>query len=123
VKLKFYARGDKLVLYPGIQTPNGHSARYIGREFVPAILTDDRKKVLKPASNPASESPFECDSESAVGQRLARLVRVDAIDPPLYAADPETAAYCGVPFVKVSFADGAWSEEVAPAPSRSPKDK
>lgn len=117
-RLRFYARGDKLVSYPGIQTPNGESARYIGREFV-------RAKDGKPASNPATEEAFECDSASPAGQRLARLMRLDALDPPLYCADAETAAECGAVFVKVSFADGAWSEDVSPvspAPKQSSKD-
>lgn len=115
MKLSFYARGDKLVLYPGLQTVNGDSARYIGRQFVPASKG-------QPSSNPAVDAAFECESESPIGQRLSRLVRVDSIDPPLFCADKQTAAFCGVPFVKVSFADGAWSEVIAPAPSRSPKD-
>lgn len=115
MKLSFYARGDKLVLYPGLQTANGDSARYIGRQFVPASKG-------QPSSNPAVDAAFECESESPIGQRLSRLVRVDSIDPPLFCADKQTAAFCGVPFVKVSFADGAWSEVIAPAPSRSSKD-
>lgn len=103
MKLSFYARGDKLVLYPGLQTPNGQLPHYIGRESVRGTKTER-------GGFPAVQEAFECQSESPVGQRLSRLMRVDSIDPPLYCANAETAAFCGVPFVNLSFGAGAWSE-------------
>ena len=105
MQLKFYARGDLLVTLPGFPPIGGQQLFRVGREFV----RGDADKGI-PASHPATKEPFLVDSDSAPGRRLKKLI---ARDESLWAADPATAAECGVPFVELEFKDGSWNPKAA----------
>jgi len=96
--LKFYAREDLLAYAPGSRPTIGSAPPYIGR-----TLQADR-------SLPATEAPTAYDIDTATqdgAQRLARftkLVQRGAV----WAADAPTATACGVPFIPVTYQDGAW---------------
>lgn len=109
--LKFYAREDALVRYPGLTPRAGQPARYVGRDFIAGetapIPGTDKRQTMKPASNPAKPQPDEFDSESAEGQALMRHCRKNG----LWAADKDTAAACGVEFVPVELVDGMWVQK------------
>ena len=111
MQLKFYAKSDLLVTAPGqavvrrnADDPDsvGAPLKYVGRTHVPAKLDADRR-VIRAASNPASEAPYTCQADSEKGRRLMKLCRRDGS---LWPADRETAAACGVPFVETKFVDG-----------------
>lgn len=102
--LKFYACEDTLVSVPGPRAV-GQAPRYVGRTFQPGSGG-------KPPSHPASEKPYQVDSDSEEGRRLKLICRRDGA---LYPADAETAKACGVDLPNVTFADGAWSEKPAEA--------
>lgn len=104
MQLRFYARGTALVSLPGERRVVGQHPRYVGRTL---------KIVDGAATWPANEEPVECASEQA-----ARLVRRCAAGD-LWPADEITAARCGVSFVPIEFADGAWAP-AAPKPSTAP---
>lgn len=101
-KVRFFARNDAdgplLVSVPGSRARQGQPPEYVGRKFVRADLDKGMG-----ASHPATPEPFECDSESDVGQRLRQLTRRDGS---LWPADKETADLCGVEFVPVTVKDG-----------------
>jgi hypothetical protein len=90
--LRFYARDDQLVPLPGQAPVPGQPLHFVGRRYDAATR-----------AHPADSTPTEVDSESSAGMRLAELTRRDAC---LWPADAETAAACGVPFVKVFIRDG-----------------
>lgn len=94
MQLKFLAKADLLVTEPGTTGYAGQVARYINRVWDEALQ-----------GFPAVAEPFVCDSDSADGRRLTKLLRRDAC---LLPADAETAAYCGVPFQAMTLADGVW---------------
>jgi len=102
--LRFYARHDHRVLYPGLKTPAGMPPIYLGRDFV-------RAADGKPSSAPATITGVECEEGSEVARRIIRLMTVDAIDPPFFC-DKATAAATGLPYVEAEFADGVWAERV-----------
>ena len=102
--LRFYARHDHKVWYPGLKIPNGQAPIYLGRTFVPSVGG-------QPASSPATEEPIECESGSIVANRIIRLMTVDKMDPPFFCADEQTANESGLPYVPVTFRDGVWAEE------------
>ncbi len=106
--LRFYARHDHRVLYPGLKTPAGMPPIYLGRSFI-------RAADGKPSSAPATEEPIECALGSEVANRIIRLMMVDKIDPPFFCADEVTAAATGLKFVKADFEAGVWSERVEAA--------
>jgi hypothetical protein len=91
MKLRFYAREDLPVRYPGHIPRTGSPDNYIGREFAPPYR--------------AKREAFECDSESECGRRLMKLTRRDGS---LWPADEETAKACGVEFQDVEFNEGKW---------------
>jgi len=101
--LRFYARHDHRVWYPGLKIPNGQAPVYLGRSFTPA-------KDGKPSASPATKDPIECQSGDVVATRIIRLMTVDRQDPPFFCADEQTAAECGFPFIKAKFVDGVWVE-------------
>ena len=103
MQLKFFARGDLLVTLPGFAPVVGQPLLRVGRDWS-----------SREAVPPATKEPFSCDSESAPGRRLKKLI---ARDESLWAADKETAAECGVPFVDLEFKDGSW----VPKPAVSDK--
>jgi len=92
MQLKFYARDDLLVAWPGMLPAVGQPRRYVGRRFDAAIR-----------GYPATDDPTAFDSESAEGKRLVARVRRESC---LWPADKETAAACGVEFVAVDVRDG-----------------
>lgn len=110
-KLRFFARNDAdgplLVTVPGSRALKGQAPEYVGRRF----MVGDPKAGVG-ASHPATEQPYECDSESEAGQRLTQLTRRDCS---LWPADKETAAACSVDFVPVTVKDGV------PVPSSKKK--
>ena len=105
MKLRFYARDDQLEPYPFLAPSIGQPRRYVGRKFLPAVI--NKGEVVEPANNPAVKDAAEFDSNSQEGKRLAEVVRRDHS---LWAADEGTAAFCGVPFVRVRFDEGVWIE-------------
>lgn len=120
--LKFFARGDKLVNDPRRGARDNQPVHRVNRKFVRGTVRDlgDGKGTMvteTPASYPALPEPYEIDSESQAGQRLAKMVRDDHrnCDPCLWPADEATAKYLDVPFVKTKFVDGEHVADVAPA--------
>lgn len=111
--LRFRARHDHKVWYPGLKIPNGQAPIYLGRKFVPGADG-------KPSTSPATEDPIECETGDQVANRIHRLMIVDAIDPPFFCADSETAAACGLPYVQSVFRDGVWIEATDPPPVTAP---
>lgn len=91
--LRFYAKADALQPVPGFDPGVGNHPRYVGRRHDPE----------NPGSFPATEEPFECDSNSPAGQRLAFLAFRDR---DIWPADQETADFCRVPFVATELVDG-----------------
>ena len=110
MQLKFYARGDLLVTLPGFAPIGGQPLLRVGRDFVRGVYVQDDPTKSTPASYPATKEPFTVDSDSAPGRRLKKLI---ARDESLWAADKETAAECGVPFVELEFKDGSWVPKTA----------
>lgn len=104
--LRFYARHDHRVYYPGLKTANGQPPMYLGRDFVRAVDS----KPPTPSMSPATESAIECESGSEVANRVMRLMTVDKIDAPFFCADEATAAETGLPYVPCVFKDGVWVE-------------
>lgn len=91
-KLRFYAKGSGSVSLPGFQGHIGQMPIMVGRKYDP-----------EKGNWPATKDPFECDTDSTVGRRLARLTRIDDA---LWPADEATAVACGVPFVETEWRDG-----------------
>ncbi len=115
--LRFYARHDLRVLYPGLKTSNGQAPIYLGRDFVRGEVDHNRVPVPgKPPMSPATEDGVECELGSDVANRIIRLMTVDASDPPFFCADPETAAATGLKYVPAEFTDGVWVESNSPEP-------
>jgi hypothetical protein len=105
MQLRFLAKADLLVTEPGTTGYAGQIARYVNRVW------DEASQGF-----PAIAEPFVCDSDSADGRRLAKLLRRDAC---LLPADAETAAYCGVQYQAMTLVDGVWQ----PAPPVAVKAK
>lgn len=99
MQLKFLAKADLLVTEPGTTGYAGQVARYINRVWDEALQ-----------GYPAVEAPFVCDSDSADGRRLTKLLRRDSC---LLPADAETADFCGVPFQPMALVSGAWQPVAA----------
>lgn len=94
MKLKFFAREDLLVAYPGIMPVVGQPRLYVGRRFDP----DTR-------SYPATSEGDTFDSDTPEGARVLMRARRN---PSLWPADKETAIACGVEFVPVDLKDGVY---------------
>ena len=109
MELKFCAREDLLVnLKPGVTLGIGQMIPRVNRE---------------PDGNggyPASEKPFCCDSESAIGKYLVRRMVRAKKQPPLWPADEQTAKACGVKYQPIEFKDGEWLPK-APEPPKQVK--
>ena len=104
--LRFYARHDHRVWYPGFKAGVGQPPIYLGRKHVPAADG-------QPSSSPATEQAIECELGSEVANRIIRLMTVDACDPPFFCADEQTAALCGLPYVPAEFSNGVWVESAS----------
>ena len=113
MKLRFYAKGDALVPIPGQGLIHGALLNYVGRSQSKREtgLKDSDGNALFQAAFPATESGYECDSESAEARELKRTLLVSERmgDVSLYCADEQTASFVAVPFTPVEFKDGAWS--------------
>lgn len=94
MRLAFYARGDLLVMKPGVWLTIGSPNQYVGRKHDPALR-----------AYPATKQPFEVEANSPEGRRLAKLIRRDQS---LWAANEATAEACGVEFMDLEFLDGEW---------------
>lgn len=134
MQLSFYARGGIAVSVPGQSRPagaegtpyvSGPPAKYVGREFVPPAGLRRKNGELtadEPAKYIVSKTPFQCDSDSKVGQRLVRHMTRKRCrktgEYPLWPADKQTADFLGIPFVPVEVTNG----NAAPkAPSKASK--
>ena len=107
--LKFYAKGAQLVRVPGAQPLPKQPDMYVGRYFDPATR-----------GYPADKEPASFDSETASGQRLMRLCRLDNC---LFPADQETANACNVKFVPTVWLDGCFVEAPVKSPNKSTESK
>lgn len=99
--LRFYAKGDALCPVPGQAVSHGAPLHYVGRVAVVSGNGD-------PTAYPATEQPYEVDSETDAGRRLKLICWRDR---DLFPADKQTAECCQVPLVDIAFADGVWSEK------------
>jgi hypothetical protein len=91
--LRFYAKDNLIVSFPGSKDVPGNPARYVGRRY-------------ENADYPATQ---EGDSFKLGSPEFIRIKKLINTSPqPLYAADQETADAVGVPFVPVQFKDGKW---------------
>lgn len=98
MKLKFFARAEHVVHFPGPKQA-GQVHNYVGRQFV---LNEDElnaKKTRIHGQNRALREGFEIDSTADEAETLCHYVRQGG----LWPADAETAQYCGVPFAAVEF--------------------
>lgn len=115
MKLKFLARRDHKVAWPGANFP-GQPPRYIGRTF----QVGDGKSTA--AVHPASKEPDVVDTETTESRDVEHITR-QCRKGGIWAADEATAAACGVEFVKVSQdADGEWiagPAKAQPAPKKT----
>jgi hypothetical protein len=99
MKLKFLARDGHTVRWPGLPS-TGQIHRAVGRSFVPG---NPAKR--EPSRLSADESPTEIDSDSPQAPHLIRQCQKGG----LWAADADTAAFCGVEFVELARdTDGEW---------------
>lgn len=105
MKLRFFAREDLLVAYPGLTPVVGQPQRYVGRTFV---APHDGLG----AAHPAKSEPDEFDADSEEGKRLIFRVRRN---PCLWPADKETAAACGLQFTPVECLDGVVTPKSQPS--------
>lgn len=94
MRLAFYARGDLLVMKPGVWLTVGSPNQYVGRKHDPALR-----------AYPATKEPFEVEANSDEGRRLTKLIRRDQS---LWAANEATAKACGVEFMDLEFSNGEW---------------
>lgn len=110
MKLRFYPKDDELVYVPNFPKVRGAIPQYVGRKFVPADGTNG-------ASFPASDEPFECDSDDENGRAL--LNKFQRGKRGLLPADKATADACGVEFVAVEIKGGVAVPKGA-EPARTP---
>lgn len=87
MKLRFYARPERILSVPAGSRYQGQAPGRIGRG----------------AECRALEEAYEVDSGSATGKEIVRVCRQSPNDPPVYAADEDTASYVGMPFVQVTY--------------------
>lgn len=99
--LRFYAKGDALCPVPGQGAVHGAPLNYVGRR--PQQLPSGQM------AYPATEEPFEIDSESDAGRRLKLICWRDG---DVYPADKSTAEHCQVRFASLAFNNGVWAEKV-----------
>ena len=105
MRLKFLARNEHTVYWPGSRS-TGQARQQIGKTFVAG------KSPSEPARYALDKQPTEVDSDSPDAPHAIRQCQKGA----LWAADRETAAFCGVEFVQVALdADGDFSPAKAPA--------
>jgi len=109
--LKFFARKDYLVPeIPGRTIPVNQAPRYA-----------NRKRDKDTREWRAQKEPLEVVAESNVGREFIRRMRKSPNDPPMWAADIETAQACGVQFTETELVDGEHvpvnNQAKAPKPS------
>lgn len=119
MQLKFYAKPEHVVHYPGPRFA-GQIHNYVGRQFV--AHTDDKlaQESRVAGQNRATEDGFDVDSESPEGAVIADYARKGG----LWCANSETASAVGVEFVRLKFDSKAfeWFPDAATIakPSKSP---
>jgi hypothetical protein len=108
--LRFFARADQLVPFPGFSPGAGQAALYVGRTFDAGI-----------GGYPATRDAAEFEPGSPAAQRLLKVARRDAS---LWPADQFTAQACELPFVELEFNSGEYVAKAPPvaAPSRKGSD-
>ncbi len=116
MKLKFFAKPDHVVHYPGPRFA-GQIHNYVGRVFV--VNTDEKsaQETRVAGQNRATKEGIEIDSESNEGRALMGY----AAQGGLWCANAETAAAVGVPFVKVKFDEESFEWIAGVAPEKSSK--
>jgi hypothetical protein len=105
MKLRFFAKDDGEESHR-MYVPN--SVRMQGQ--LPQIIGRTTVIVGGKITHPATEEAWECDADSADADEI--LNRFRRGKRPLWPADVETAAACGVEFVRVAVKDGV----AVPAP-------
>jgi hypothetical protein len=96
MQLRFFARPGHVLRLPGPK-PQG--------QFVPAVGRSKRV-AAHGIELPAQVNPTECDLSSDRGKLVARRCRQTPLDPPVWAADQETARALGIQHVEVEYVDG-----------------
>lgn len=110
--LRFYAKADLPVPLPGQSTTHGAPVGFVGRTQIMGTAVNSKGDTVPQAGYPATEKPYEVDSESDAGRRLRLICWRDES---LYPADKETAEHCQVKFTDVVFSNGTWAEKPAKA--------
>lgn len=93
--LRFFAREDILATVPDSPIALGQHIPRVGRSFLKGEM-------------PATKEPHEVDTSNvsmATVEAYKRMARFEDI----WCADAETAAFCGVQFLNLSFKDGAYT--------------
>jgi hypothetical protein len=98
MKLRFFAKDDDLVYVPTSVRMSGQAPQYIGRRLEQGNDGRDGQP-RKAATFPATEEAWECDADSADADEILNRFRRGKRR--LWPADAETAAACGVEFVRV----------------------
>ncbi len=114
MRLKFYGRNAHTVYWPGTYAV-GQPRQYFGSRLVAGTGPKD------PSRKVVTKEPDECDSDAhpAAAEHFKKQCQRGA----LWAADKQTADFCGVDFVRVELdADGDWSPAAAARPA-TPKTK
>lgn len=119
-KVKFYARGPGIVTHPGTRPIVGNMPRYVGRrsKMVDGSgIVDGVLRYAPQASYPVKQEGDIFPEKSREARQLIRRVRKEE----LWAANEETAKFCGVPYVALEFTDGEWSPRKQSAPKKQSK--
>jgi len=96
-KLRFYAKADLLVSYPGAMLQPGYPSKYVGRK----LKTTDAGNAYVAVQEPTC---FEAGTPEA--ERIKHILK--EVPTPLWAADPATAKECGIVWQQLEFQDGEW---------------
>src|SRR5882672_5456916 len=104
---RFYAKADELANVPDAPVALGQPIARIGRTFV---MPKDGENF---ASMPATQEPHEVD-DKLKDAKTVEAYRDHARRGHVFCADEATARACGVDFVPVEFADGAWMPKASP---------
>lgn len=107
MKLRFHPRGAGQVRVPGSPHAVDQPARYIGR-----------RKNPKTNEYEASEKPHEVDASAAGNELILPRYRKLTQRGEIWAADEQTAQFCGVPFVPVELKDGVFQPKSEQAQTR-----
>lgn len=98
MKLKFKAKAGHNCYLPGTKFI-GQINHYIGQQYV----TEGKVTQLVHDKEPAV-----FDSHSKEGKRAVKHCKNHS----LYPADEQTAKFCGVPFIPLTYKDGQWIQKI-----------